>query len=212
MKNLLLSLLLLLPLCAQAQEPIAQQKPLAYYLRGAVPMQDGLVVFSKDYYVETTPEDKQKLKAWMEQLVAQSIPAPGDYARIIQESDTALVARVCHWLVFKKKFLNLDRTRMRYELSVSFHNGHVSLRVYRINYYYGEDMNTENAEQYKAEEWISDQVAVNPKNTKLYPRSRKFRIHTVDYMDRLFDSARMALGIEQIEATPIIPIPKNLLP
>ncbi len=99
----------------------------------------------------------------------------------------SVTARVCQWLVFKKKAFNLDRTRLRYQLEANVQNGNVTLQASQIAYYYGEDESV--SVQYRAEEWITDAEAVNKKNTKLYPKSGKFRIHTVDYMDLLWKSA-----------------------
>jgi colicin import membrane protein len=46
---------------------------------------------------------------------------------------------------------------------------------------------------YKAEEWITDEYAVNKKNTKLYPVSAKFRRKTIDRKDQIFETIRNVL-------------------
>ena len=48
-------------------------------------------------------------------------------------------------------------------------------------------MDGKNGIPYKAEEWITDKVAVNKKGTKLYPRSGKFRRMTVDRVEEIFN-------------------------
>ena len=50
-----------------------------------------------------------------------------------------------------------------------------------------EDNDGKNGESYKAEEWISDAEAINKKGTKLYPRSGKFRIKTIDRIEEIFE-------------------------
>jgi len=53
-----------------------------------------------------------------------------------------------------------------------------------IRYLY--DMQRE-PQKYKAEEWITDEEAVNKKNTRLLPLSGKFRRKTIDRKDFLFN-------------------------
>ncbi len=194
-----------------AQDVIPQQKPQSAYLRGAVPEIDGQVVFTKSFRVpgRSDAEILQTLAAWMQGLVEKSIPAPGQYARIMGTTDNSASARVCQWIVFKKKALVLDRARLRYQLDASVQDGRVTLQASQIAYYYGEDEAT--AVQYRAEEWISDAEAVNKKNTKLYPKSGKFRIRTVDYMDLLWNSAMDAFEAKPAKAAVVVPQRKNIV-
>lgn len=54
----------------------------------------------------------------------------------------------------------------------------------RIHYLYEENRKPQ---RLKAEEWITDDLAVNKKNTKLYPVSAKFRRKTIDRKDFIFN-------------------------
>ena len=100
------------------------------------------------------------------------------------------LARFEEWLVFKKKILYLDRTRFNYLLNVTCSDGKCKMAITQISYYYREDMNGENGDTYKAEEWISDKEAINKAGTKLYPISGKFRRKTVDRVESIFKQAR----------------------
>jgi colicin import membrane protein len=60
----------------------------------------------------------------------------------------------------------------------------------RISYRYDEERLKQ---VYKAEEWITDEYAVNKKNTKLYPVSAKFRRKTIDRKDQIFETIRNVL-------------------
>ena len=60
----------------------------------------------------------------------------------------------------------------------------------RISYKYEEERNKQ---VYKAEEWISDDNAVNKKNTKLYRGSAKFRRKTIDRKDQIFETVKNVL-------------------
>ena len=62
----------------------------------------------------------------------------------------------------------------------------------RIRYWY--DENRDGGEKYTAEEWITDDMALNKKKTKLAPICGKFRRETIDLKDQLFQSATDALG------------------
>jgi colicin import membrane protein len=48
----------------------------------------------------------------------------------------------------------------------------------------------------KAEEWITDQYALNKKGTKLSRISGKFRRKTIDRKDNIFERIDAALGIK----------------
>jgi colicin import membrane protein len=48
-----------------------------------------------------------------------------------------------------------------------------------------------------AEEWISDEYAVNKKRTKLYPISGKFRRKTIDRKDFIFNKFETLLNEKQ---------------
>ena len=53
-----------------------------------------------------------------------------------------------------------------------------------IRYLYEEERKPQ---RFTAEEWITDDEAVNKKNTRLYPGSGKFRRKTIDRKDFLFN-------------------------
>ena len=194
MKRLLISILCFLPLALMAKSNDDSK-----YLSGAVPEENGQICFKKSFRVpnKSAQEIKQTLEAWAQRLVDESISAPGNYARMMENTDNHLVARVCEWLVFKKKALNLDRTRFRYQLEVNVDGNRVTLAANQLYYYYGEDMDGYRGELFKAEEWISDKEALNKSKTKLYPKSAKFRRKTVDRMEELFDSAMDAFEIPE---------------
>ncbi len=211
MKKTLIALLLVVPVCLGAKSNDDSK-----YLVGAVPEENGQIVFRTSFHVsgKTTEEIKATLEEWANALVDASIPAPGTYARIMGVTDTSIVARVCEWMVFKKKPLYLDRTRFRFQLDIEVEGDHVGIAASGLTYYYSEDMETENGQLIKAEEWISDSEALNKAGTKLYPKSGKFRRFTVDRMEALFASAMEALAEKEEvapEAAPAAPpAPKGI--
>lgn len=185
MKKILVALMLCLPMLAMAKGDDSK------YLAGAVPEVNGVVTFQKSFNVPGKSKQAiyATMKAWVEGLVENSIPAPGNYARISMDTPDTLVAKVCEFQVYKDKFLNLDRSRYRYTVIVVIENDRVSITQNGLAWYYGEDIEGNGGETYRAEEWINDANALNKAGTKLLPRSGKFRRKTVDRAEELFDSA-----------------------
>lgn len=73
----------------------------------------------------------------------------------------------------------------------------------RIRYWY--DENRDGGERYTAEEWITDDMALNKKRTKLAPICGKFRRETIDLKDDLFNSAAATLGVQTLNTQTTIP-------
>lgn len=190
MKKIFFALMLCLPMIAMAGNK-GQKIDKTPYLEGAVPEVNGTVTFQKSFRVpgKSQAEIYSVMKPFVEQLVNNSVPAPGNYARIVMDSKDTLVAKVCEFQVYKNKFLNLDRSRFRYTLAVIISNERVQMTMTGLNYYYREMENGEGGILYRAEEWINDANALNKSHTKLLPISGKFRIKTVDRANELFESA-----------------------
>lgn len=187
MKKILLSLLLCMPLCMQAANNDKDK-----YLAGAVPEVNGAVVFQKSFKVPGHTDEQ--IRQTMLQFVTDSLVAEGVEGlrtRLISDGKSGedLSARIEEVMVFKRKPLYLDRTRFRYQITVNVDNGRVNMNISQISYYYGGEAEGATAETYKAEEWITDKAAINKAGTKLYPRSGKFRIKTVDRVEEIFEQA-----------------------
>ena len=192
MKRILIALLVCLPFMGT----YAKGKVDSKYLTGAVPEVNGAVVFSKTLSVSGKTTEEMRLSIYntiQDSLMAKSID--GIRSRIVSDgkSDAVVVAKVEEYMIFKKKPFSLDRTRFRYQISGEMNGNKVTLKVSQISYYYNEDMEGENGVTYKAEEWISDKEAVNKSGTKLYPRSGKFRIKTIDRVEKIFGLLEEAL-------------------
>lgn len=207
MRKILFSLLLLVSITAMAKEKQDDSK----YLTGAVPEVNGIVTFKKSFSVsaKSAEEINTTMREFVNGLVKNSISAPGNFARIIEDENGRIVARVCEWMVFKKKALVLDRARFRYQIEVTTEGNHVGIVITNLTYYYYEDMETQNGIIFKAEEWISDKEALNKAGTKLYPKSGKFRRKTVDRMEEIFDT--IMDNFEEEEVAPTKPVRRNII-
>lgn len=194
----LLLALMCLPLCLMAGKNDYRKDP--KYLLGAVPEVEGIVTFQKNFTV--TEKSEQQIYDILLAYVKNSIIGNAihdksrPYTRIISEEkeNNTIVSRVEEYMTFSKVFLNLDRTRFRYLLSAKVDGQKVNIVITQISYYYNEDQEGMNGINYKAEEWITDKVAVNKAGTKLYPRSGKFRRMTVDRVQQIFEGFMDALS------------------
>lgn len=184
MKKLFLTLLLMMPLMAIAKAPVS-----AKYLKGGVPEENGVIVFRKSFSVPSMSADK--IYSILNSFINKDVIGPAIHeqrTRILSDgkSDGTNVARVEEYMTFTHVFLNLDRTRFIYQLQAQVEGNKVKLAISQISYYYNEDREGNNGITYKGEEWISDAEALNKKGTKLYPRSGKFRIKTIDRVEDIF--------------------------
>lgn len=114
----------------------------------------------------------------------------GSAVTLVNKQDHIVVANVREWLLFSSSLLSLDRTKFNYTLIARCSDGHLNMTMNRISYKYDEERTNQ---VYKAEEWISDDAAVNKKNTKLYRGSAKFRRKTIDRKDQIFETIRNIL-------------------
>lgn len=193
MRQLIIALLIALPVAVAAQEnewEKQEQKaqtanPDAKYLAGAVPEVDGHVMFTTTVQVpgKTAEQIYERALQLMTELTKTSNQLEQSRIAYTNAETHQIVGSYQEWLVFKNKPLNLDRTRMLYQLVADCRDGEMDLKMMRIVYLYDEERNPTT---YKAEEWINDKYGLNKKQTKLARVSGKFRRKTIDRKDYLF--------------------------
>ena len=196
MKKIILLLLLVLPMMSFAGST-KEDKHAAKYLKGAVPVENGIVTYKKSFKVPG--QNEQLLFDNMLFYIKDNLVEKGivdAHTRLISDgsSDGVISARVEEWLVFTKKFLNIDKTRFRYQITATINGNTVNLIVTQISYLYGEEWEeiqpTGNGGTiYRAEEWITDEVALNKKGNTVLPLSGKFRRKTIDRVEEIFENA-----------------------
>ena len=199
MKKFLIMLLAALPVSMWAQDnnwEIAEEEqqevvkpekvnPDEKYLRGAVPLVDGKVVFSKT--IEAPGKSADQIYTILHDYIEKMTKASYQIHSLLVVEDIEkhkIGASFEEWLVFKKAALMLDQTRLYYVIEVNCKNGEAEVSIKHIHYLYDE---YRKPQKLKAEEWITDDVAVNKKNTKLYPFMGKFRRKTIDRKDFIFN-------------------------
>lgn len=218
MKKSIIALLMLAPMAAMAQNtwevPSAQQTEQVQkkalfekkkktidkkYLAGAVPVVDGKVTFTldKDVAGKSADEIYGIVYSFLEKMTQQSnqVQNINDKSRIalINKSEHTIVAKFKEWLVFKNTALALDRTVFSYTIIAKATDGHLNLTLSRISYQYEMDRTDTEGMNVTAEEWITDEEALNKKKTGLNRMSAKFRIKTIDRKDNIFDTISNAL-------------------
>lgn len=184
--------MLCLPLAGMAKEKKDNSDP--KYLAGAVTLTDGKVTFSKELKVPGS--SKQNLFKEMKEWAEGRFKPDGKFQSRVtytNEADGDIVASGEEYMVFSSSALALDRTRIYYQFAIRVKDGSCDLTMSRIRYWY--DESRDGGEKYTAEEWITDDMALNKKKTKLAPICGKFRRETIDLKDDLFASAASALGL-----------------
>lgn len=176
------------------------------YLTGAVPVVDGKVVFSKEFKIPGMSEDQiyERMMKWMGERLKEN---KNEDSRIVysDEAKGTLAGIGEQWIVFKSSALSLDRTLINYQITVTCKPESCLMEIEKIRFTYREK------EKYKAEEWITDQYALNKDKTKLVRGLAKWRRKTVDFADEMLNDAAIALGAPVAKLKPVVKEEKKRL-
>ena len=193
MKRLFFALFMSLPMVVMAQDNTWERvetsansvNPDQKYLAGAVPEVDGKVVFKTT--VDAPGKSAQQVYDIVLDYMKKLVHEPNQFEQsrvVLEDKGRQVGATLQEWLVFKSTALQLDRTRLLYNLIVDCADGKADVTMSRINYIYDEERAPQH---YVAEEWITDKWGLNKKQTKLARVSGKFRRKTIDRKDFLFN-------------------------
>lgn len=205
MKKIFVSILLCLPMLTMAQnwetvESITQKpttqktkaastKEYVYarYCGNVVPVVDGQVMWEKDFTTNLSAEENYNhMLEFLTAMTKEEIQFESSKISIVNKAEHKIICHFEEWLTFTNKFLSLDRTRMIYTLTCDCYDNKVNVKIFRISYWYEEERDGGN--RYKAEEWITDENALNKKRTRLMKITGKFRRCTVDRMEEIFNN------------------------
>ena len=175
----------------------AQKRDDSKYLAGAVPEENGKVVFSKDFSIPGMSQGEifERMKKWMELRLKKNQNETSRMVYVNPEKGQ-IVGIGEEWIVFSSTALALDRTLVNYQLTAYCQPEKCEFRIEKIRYTYREGRDQE---KYTAEEWITDEFALNKKQTKLVLGLAKWRRKTVDFADELFKEATQALSVANID-------------
>ena len=158
------------------------------YLAGAVPVVDGKVQWTLDLEVagKTAEQIYETLYGYMEELTSSDNQLKGSQIAIVNKAEHSVVVNVKEWLLFKKTAIMIDRAATSYNIFADCSDGHLQVKLTRVVFDYTE--NTQGQDGiYKAEEWITDEEALNKARTKMYPGVAKFRRKMIDRKDEIFN-------------------------
>ena len=104
------------------------------------------------------------------------------------ENPNSIVIKGEEYLVFKNKFLVLERARIYYYLTLTANDGSCTFNMSRITYWYDEEED-QGGLKMKAEDWITDDNAFTKKG-ELKKFEGKFRRKTIDLKDLLVNDLK----------------------
>jgi hypothetical protein len=167
------------------------------YMEGAVTLKNGYVEFEKSYNVPG--KSQEEIFGALQNYIQNSLidgPESLKQSRMVKADSTnfTIVADLEEWLYFKRKAWVTHRTRFYYQIIAQAEEGRFNIIMRRIHYLYDEEERPGMAEPYHAEEWITDDMALNKEKTKLTRIAGKFRRYTIERKDEIFTNAARAAG------------------
>lgn len=180
------------PAKEDVNSPDAPKYP-AKYLKGGVPEVDGKVVLSRDFDMpegfdrEATIE---KISSWL--VRCSKDDRMTQFSRLETKLPLTAQTFIIQKLIFAKTFISLDQCDLQYVLTVSVRDKDIHMEMSKIIYKYRENdkLNT-----YRAEEMITDKIALRKNGLSIYPGYKKFRMKTIDLLDEYQASLKNALGV-----------------
>ena len=207
MRNLIIALLICLPMAAAAQgnwekpDPVkaAPEKKTEYqyakYLGNVVPVVNGEVIWEKSFVNNKSADDNYTIMLnLLTAMTKEEIQLERSNVTLVNKEEHKIICHFEEWLTFTSSFINLDRTRFIYTLTADCEDNKVLVRIMRSNDWYDENRN--GGDRYRAEEWITDEWALNKKKTRLAKLSGKFRRKTVDRIEEIFNNIGTTLGAQ----------------
>ncbi|MDR0429388.1 MAG: DUF4468 domain-containing protein [Tannerellaceae bacterium] len=176
------------------------------YLAGAVPEENGKVVFSRT--VNASSLSHQQIYNTLLEWAQKRFNSDKNRVAYQNKEEGELAAVGEEYVVFTNTALSLDRSLILYQMIVECKDHSYDISVKNIRYIYDVPHKRE-PERYTAEAWISDSKALS--NGKLNRQNSKFRMATIDYINDLFDDAEAALGRQSLtQSTPVVAAGTNL--
>ena len=179
---------------ALIEKNLANEDP--KYLAGAIPLIDGKIVFTLDQ--DVPGKSAQQIYDILYKVLDQMTKEEGQFKEsqvaLVNKQDHIIAARFKEWLVFQNTFLSLDRTIFNYTIIAKCSDGHANITLSRMSYQYEIDRPDTEAVETVAEDWITDENALNKKKTKLAKYTGKFRRKTIDRKDNIFETIKAELS------------------
>lgn len=166
------------------------------YLANAVPELDGKVCFQKEIYVGSISSDFvfDIVENWAKDLLAKEQIDKNNKSQLFfsDKQRGAVSINFEHFFVFKSTALSLDRAKASYIMTINISNGKCIAELKNFKYLYS-SINGDKQDLYLAEDWITDEQALNKAKTKMYPLNAKFRKATINRVNELFSALQVAI-------------------
>ena len=155
------------------------------YGLGAVPVVNNRVTFEQTISIPEGMEVKWAYAIAQKWAAERFVQPTVISCKTIEQDDTNyhMVLQAEEYIVFKKRWFELDRSRINYLLEIAPAEKGITLRMTRIKYWYEEER--DGGQRFTAEEWITDEQSFNSSKTKLLRATGKFRIKTIDLFKEL---------------------------
>lgn len=165
------------------------------YLAGAVPEENGFVVFRQNYDCsgKTKAEIYSTLETYTKSLLTSKVHLV--QCRITQatEEEGVVAASMEETLTFKSTAWILDTSRFFFQVVFVARDGGFEAVLRRIHYIY-EPMEVRGVESaLAAEDWITDREALNKRGQLRKVGGKKFRYATINRKDAIFQDAYAAV-------------------
>lgn len=211
MKKILIAIFALLPLAVSAQsewtipesakkadettaavakEEKKSNKKDPKYLKGAAPLVNGEVQWTLDLDIPGQKAEQiyNRMYEYLEGLTKEENQLTGSQIALVNKKENSFVTSIKEWQIYKQNAISIDRSITSYKIFTFCKDNHLTLTISRITFDYSE--NVPHGVVYKAEEWISDEKALNKKGTRIYPGSSKFRRKMIDRKDQIFNEVK----------------------
>ena len=170
----------------------AEREVEAKYAQGTVPVINGKVTFEEVIPAAglTAEQVYEAAQAWVnERFVKPTVISKKEFQ---SEAPNTIVIKSEEYIVFKNKFLVLERARAYYYLTLTANDGSCTFNISRITYWY-DDEDDKGGLKMKAEEWITDDNAFT-KDGAMKKFEGKFRRKTIDLKDTLAGELKQRFG------------------
>lgn len=150
---------------------------------GAIPAINGKVTFEETISaVGYTAEEVEKImNDWTKKRFVK--PTVISVKRFNSEVPATTILKSEEYITFKSTAFVLERARIYYYLTLTANEGSCTFNMSRITYWY-DDEDDKGGLRMKAEEWITDENAINKKG-KLKAFEGKFRRKTIELKESL---------------------------
>ena len=187
-KIALLALILFTAFPIQAQ---TTDKAIHDNATNVIPVVNGKVTFEETIPAEgyTADEIKGVIDTWIKERFVK--PTVISAKRFNSNNPQTTILKGEEYIVFKNKPLVLERARIYYYLTLTANDGSCTFNMSRITYWY-DDEDENGGLKMIAEEWITDENAINKKgNLKKF--EGKFRNKTIELKEILLNDLTQRL-------------------